>query len=112
MKKDDDASSIAGPMVISWKKRGPSSNEQQDQWLAIGKILYVSGPDADRFSVEIEPESKGSTLVIALAKPSDVGDYICQVSSNPPATLRHSVTMIGGIRLIDQLFCLFCKLFH
>ncbi len=36
-----------------------------------------------------------STLVIALAKKSDIGEYLCEVSSNPPATLRHEVSVIG-----------------
>ena len=34
-------------------------------------------------------------MVIALAETNDMGDYICEVSSNPPATLRHKVSVIG-----------------
>jgi hypothetical protein len=42
-----------------------------------------------------ESNESGSSLVISFANDQDVGDYVCEVSSNPPATLRHSVSLIG-----------------
>ena len=29
------------------------------------------------------------------ANDTDAGEYVCEVSSNPPATLRHHVSLIG-----------------
>jgi hypothetical protein len=73
-------------MVISWKKRDGS----KDQYLATGDHL-MTGDDR----IQVETERMGSTLVITLAKTSDVGEYICEVSSNPPAVLRQKVSIIG-----------------
>jgi len=42
---------------------------------------------------------QGSTLVIQMANETDVGEYVCEISSNPPATLRHKVAMIGKRQL-------------
>ncbi len=30
------------------------------------------------------------------ANETDVGEYVCEVSSYPPATLRHHVSLIGN----------------
>ena len=53
-----------------------------------------------------ESNESGSSLVISFANDQDVGDYVCEVSSNPPATLRHSVSLIGKkstvLRLIHK----------
>ena len=76
-------------MVINWKKQG--ADGEADRYLSTGD--HLMGLD-DRFSLETH-EGKGSTLVITLAKESDVGEYVCEVSSNPPATLRHHVSIIG-----------------
>ncbi len=46
---------------------------------------------------------QGSTLVIALARRSDIGEYLCEVSSNPPALLRHVVSIIGETEEIPHL---------
>ncbi|TRY78849.1 hypothetical protein TCAL_07740 [Tigriopus californicus] len=76
-----------GPMVISWKKSAPDGDIQ---YLATsGHILTQDR----RFSVEVE-EGRGSSLVISIAQDSDVGEYVCEVSSNPIATLRHQVSII------------------
>ena len=75
-------------MVISWKKRDGS----KDQYLATGSHLLTGD---DRIQVELDPDNLGSTLVVTLAKTTDVGQYICEVSSNPPAVLRHKVSIIG-----------------
>jgi len=77
-----------GPMVISWKKS--DGNGGNLQYLATGTHRLTSDT---RVSVE-ESNEKGSTLVISFANDQDVGDYVCEVSSNPPATLRHSVSLI------------------
>ena len=74
-------------MVISWKRVFPDG--RPDQYLATGSYSM------NRERVTVEPrENIGSTLIITLAKESDVGEYVCEVSSNPPATLRHHVSII------------------
>lgn len=83
------ASSFAGPMVISWKKSDGQGGNLQ--YLATGTHRLTSDT---RVSVE-ESNEKGSTLVISFANDQDAGDYVCEVSSNPPATLRHHVSLIG-----------------
>lgn len=77
-------------MVISWKKSDSSGSNLQ--YLATGTHRLTSDT---RVSVE-EANEKGSTLVISFANDQDVGDYVCEVSSNPPATLRHHVSLIGN----------------
>eukprot|EP00095_Tigriopus_kingsejongensis_P009554 maker-scaffold114_size351134-snap-gene-2.12 protein:Tk09554 transcript:maker-scaffold114_size351134-snap-gene-2.12-mRNA-1 annotation:"limbic system-associated membrane protein" len=76
-----------GPMVISWKRLDV---EGKAQYLATS--TYLLNPD-ERFSLK-SVEDRGTTLVIALAEASDVGEYVCEVSSNPPASLRHEVSII------------------
>ncbi len=78
-----------GPMVISWKKS--DANGGSLNYLATGTHRLTQDT---RVSVE-ESNDKGSTLVISFANDQDVGDYVCEVSSNPPATLRHHVALIG-----------------
>ena len=80
---------FTGPMVISWKKSDPQGGNLQ--YLATGTHRLTSDT---RVSVE-NADEKGSTLVISFANDQDVGDYVCEVSSNPPATLRHHVSLIG-----------------
>jgi len=75
-------------MVISWKKS--DANGANLQYLATGTHRLTSDT---RVSVE-NADEKGSTLVISFANNDDVGDYICEVSSNPPATLRHHVSLM------------------
>ena len=77
-------------MVISWKKSDGQGGPLQ--YLATGTHRLTSDT---RVSVE-ESNEQGSTLVISFANDQDVGDYVCEVSSNPPATLRHSVSLIGN----------------
>jgi len=77
-----------GPMVISWKKSDGQGGPLQ--YLATGTHRLTSDT---RVSVE-ESNEQGSTLVISFANDQDVGDYVCEVSSNPPATLRHHVSLI------------------
>lgn len=77
-----------GPMVISWKKSAPDGD---NQYLATSGHMLSQDR---RFSVEVE-EGRGSTLVISMAQESDVGEYVCEVSSNPIATLRHQVSILG-----------------
>ncbi len=47
----------------------------------------------ERFTLDSQ-ENIGSTLIVTLAKEEDIGDYECIVSSNPPATLKHTVSII------------------
>jgi len=86
---------LPGPMVISWKKADPDGSNLQ--YLATGS--HSLSRDS-RISVEEATNGKGSTLVISFANDQDVGEYICEVSSNPPATLRHHVSLIGKIVLM------------
>ena len=81
-------------MVISWKKSDGQGGPLQ--YLATGTHRLTSDT---RVSVE-ESNEQGSTLVISFANDQDVGDYVCEVSSNPPATLRHSVSLIGNHHLL------------
>jgi len=74
---------MLGPMVISWKK---VSNGQNLAFIAAGTTIM--GND-NRISVFVDDVS--STLTILLVNTSDVGQYICEVSSNPPVTLKHTV---------------------
>ncbi|KAF0314093.1 hypothetical protein FJT64_001556 [Amphibalanus amphitrite] len=46
----------------------------------------------DRFKLE-QTGDKGSSLVISRLQPGESGAYICQVSSNPPVSLRHTVNV-------------------
>ena len=75
-------------MVLSWKRKEGI------------KYKYLSTGDHNmandkRIQIESSNEENSSTLVVTLAKEADVGEYICEVSSNPPATLRHQVSIIG-----------------
>lgn len=72
-----------GPMVISWKKVKQGNNLA---YVAAGKSVME---DPDRFSVEVDDVS--STLTILLVNREDMGQYICEVSSQPPVTLKHTV---------------------
>ena len=76
--------------MISWKKSDGQGGPLQ--YLATGTHRLTSDT---RVSVE-ESNEQGSTLVISFANDQDVGDYVCEVSSNPPATLRHHVSLIGN----------------
>ena len=81
--------------MISWKKS--DGNGGNLQYLATGTHRLTSDT---RVSVEDANES-GSTLVISFANDQDVGDYVCEVSSNPPATLRHHVSLIGKSKVTN-----------
>ena len=96
---------VLGPMVISWKKSDGQGGPLQ--YLATGTHRLTSDT---RVSVE-ESNEQGSTLVISFANDQDVGDYVCEVSSNPPATLRHHVSLIGNhhhLVLLQQYYVLGC----
>ena len=91
-------------MVVNWKRRAPAGgdgqqNGQQGQFQYLATDEHLLTQDS-RVTV-VKEAGHGSTLVIALATGDDVGEYICEVSSYPPAILRHSVAIIGknmGIR--------------
>ena len=84
-------------MVISWKKTNLQG--QNSEYLATGRHKLTMNP---RISLE-EINDQGSTLVLDLLTREDVGNYICEISSSPPATLRHQVTIIGKLyrKLLD-----------
>jgi hypothetical protein len=77
-----------GPMVISWKKTG--LNGENLGFLAMGRHKLTMNP---RISLE-EINDQGSTLVLDLITREDVGNYICEISSSPPASLRHQVSIL------------------
>ena len=85
-------------MVISWRKSDVSGGNLQ--YLATGTHRLTSDT---RVSVE-DSNEKGSTLVISFANDQDVGFYVCEVSSNPPATLRHQVSLIGLTMKVFDLY--------
>ena len=77
-----------GHMVVSWKKVDPRKPSSMT-YLSTGKHKLVS--DA-RISLE-EVNERGSTLVLDQVSEADIGDYVCEVSSTPPATLRHELSI-------------------
>jgi len=84
----------AGGTVISWKKFEPissSSSSSGFRYLATSAHVMDSG---GRVSVELI-DGRASTLVVALASRGDIGEYVCEVSSQPVATLKHQVSIIG-----------------
>lgn len=76
-----------GGTVISWKKLNPDGSPD---YIATSNIVYGSYQERAR----LENDNRGSTLIITLAQPTDVGEYVCEVSSNPPAKLKHQVSLI------------------
>ena len=76
-------------MVITWKKT--DVNGENEEHLAIGGTKLTRNP---RIKLE-EINDQGSTLVLDLLTRQDVGNYLCVVSSIPPASLRHQVSIIG-----------------
>ena len=69
--------------MILWKKG--------DNFLAVGdRIVDPSNP-----RLKLVKETKGNTLEISLAKEEDAGDYFCQVSTNKPIEIKHSVKIRG-----------------
>ena len=75
-----------------WKKVKPG--EDADTVVAIGNQVLQN---KNRISVEINRDgsNKGSTLVIALAEDNDAGHYVCQLGSNDPKELKHTVQVRG-----------------
>jgi hypothetical protein len=72
--------------VIMWKKVDDSA----DDFLALGKNVIKN---TNRISVELNRDgaNKGSTLVIGLAEDSDAGQYVCQLGTNEPKEIKHTV---------------------
>ena len=84
---------VLGPMVIIWKKTDEQGGSQE--YLATGRTKLSVNP---RLRME-NVNDQGSTLAIDFVTQEDVGHYVCEISSNPPATLRHQVSLIGIFRL-------------
>lgn len=73
-----------GPMVVSWGRvKGTNTS-----YLATGTVVMVQDR---RVSVETSPTS--STLLIIRAERKDEGEYICQVSSQPPVHIKLSLRL-------------------
>ena len=73
-------------MVLSWKKVNNGTNS----YIATGTLMML---DNKRFSVLSSTTS--STLLITLATPEDAGQYICEISSNPPVHMTHWLKLKG-----------------
>ena len=82
-------SCILGPMVIIWKKTDEHGGSEE--YLATGRTKLSVNP---RIRME-NVNDQGSTLAIDFVTADDVGHYVCEISSNPPATLRHQVSLLG-----------------
>lgn len=79
-----------GHMVTSWKKVNPH-HSASPEYLTAGKHKLSSDP-----KIKLEEVTQlGSTLVIDQISLDSVGDYVCEVSSNPPATLRHELSILS-----------------
>ena len=80
-----DVDFCPGHMVTSWKKVDPR-HSASPEYLTAGKHKLSSDP-----KVRLEEVTQmGSTLVIDQISTASVGDYVCEVSSSPPATLRYA----------------------
>lgn len=82
-----------GHMTTSWKKVDPRAahNAASATYLTTGKHKLTGDPN-----VRLEDVSQeGSTLVIDRVNRASLGDYVCEVSSNPPATLRHQLSILS-----------------
>ena len=75
-----------GPMVLSWRRVNNGTNS----YIATGTLMML---DNKRFSVLSSTTS--STLLITLATPEDAGQYICEISSNPPVHMTHWLRLKG-----------------
>ena len=75
-----------GPMVLSWKRVENGTTN----YVATGKLVMV---DNSRFSVLTSTAS--STLLITLAAVEDAGQYMCEISSNPPVHMTHWLKLRG-----------------
>ena len=82
-------------MVIMWKKTDEHGGNQE--YLATGRTKLSVNP---RLRME-NVNDQGSTLAIDFVTEEDVGHYVCEISSTPPATLRHQLSLLGTLR-----FCL------
>lgn len=61
--------------------------------LALGDRVFASGEDASRFSLRELDNKGGQSLTIFRASKSDAGEYLCQVMSQPPKSLKFIVTV-------------------
>jgi len=73
-----------GPMVVSWSRLTGTNAS----YLATGTVVMVQD---SRVSVETSPTS--STLLIIRAEKKDEGEYVCQVSSQPPVHIKLSLRL-------------------
>ena len=89
-----------GPMVLSWKRVVNGTTN----YIATGKLVML---DNKRFSVLTSTAS--STLLITLAAREDGGQYMCEISSNPPVHMTHWLKLKGQSGLWD-FFSTFCHI--
>ena len=85
-----------GPMVIMWKKTDEHGGNQE--YLATGRTKLSVNP---RLRME-NVNDQGSTLAIDFVTEEDVGHYVCEISSTPPATLRHQLSLLGTLRCFQN----------
>ena len=77
-------------MVLSWKRVVNGTTN----YIATGKLVML---DNKRFSVLTSTTS--STLLITLAAREDGGQYMCEISSNPPVHMTHWLKLKGQSQL-------------
>ena len=75
-----------GPMVLSWRRIINNTSH----YIATGHLVMVSDP-----RVTLLTSTTSSTLLISLVNTSDAGQYLCEVSSSPPAHINHWIKIKG-----------------
>jgi len=80
-----------GNMVTMWKLVNGSADHLSPSYLTTGKQKLTSDPN-----IRLEEiRHHGSTLIIDQMSPDSVGYYVCEVSSSPPASLRHELSILS-----------------
>ena len=74
-------------LLIIWKRGS--------RIIALGEKPY----EDDDSRVQVESAANGNTLVIRLSEEKDAGEYVCQVSTKTPVELKHTVKIIGKIKV-------------
>jgi len=73
-----------GPLVISWKKMDKTGVN----YLATGGIKLVNDS-----RVTVLPSSVSSRLLISQVREEDAGEYVCELSSQPPMHVTHTLAL-------------------
>ena len=74
-------------LLIIWK-RG-------NRIITLGNKPY----EDDDSRIQVEDTANGNTLVIRLSEEKDDGEYVCQVSAAQPVELKHTVKIVGKVKV-------------